>query len=118
MFRGSLDEARETLRRGLVEAVREPVRARQVMSRPARSVGPDETVASAMVACQRYAQSGILVVDGGQLAGAVGREDLDKAVAHGLSHAPVKGIMSSRVVTVSADAPLPELQEALAGSTD
>ncbi|HET8652088.1 MAG TPA: CBS domain-containing protein [Gaiellaceae bacterium] len=118
IFRGSLDEARETLGRGLVEAVRAPVRARQVMSRPARSVGPDETVASAMVACQRYGQSGILVVDGEQLAGAVGREDLDKAVAHGLSHAPVKGIMSSRVVTVPADAPLPEVQEALAGSAD
>src|SRR6266513_3086186 len=52
-----------------------------------------ETVSPALVACQRYAQSGILVAEDGRLAGAVGREDLDKAVAHGLSHAPVKGIM-------------------------
>jgi tRNA nucleotidyltransferase (CCA-adding enzyme) len=50
--------------------------------------------------------------------GAVGREDLDKAIAHGLSHAPVKGIMSSRVAAVPADAPLAEVQEALAGSAD
>ena len=118
LFRGSLQEAEKALREGLDEAVREPVRARQVMSRPARSVGPDETVASAMVACQRYGQSGILVVEDERLVGAVGREDLDKAIAHGLSHAPVKGIMSSRVVSVSADAPLPEVQEALAGSAD
>ncbi|MDF2754237.1 MAG: hypothetical protein K0S82_2620, partial [Gaiellaceae bacterium] len=48
----------------------------------------------------------------------VGREDLDKAIAHGLSHAPVKGIMSSRVVSVAAEAPLGEVQEALAGSAD
>jgi tRNA nucleotidyltransferase (CCA-adding enzyme) len=88
------------------------------MSRPARSVEPDETVAQAMVACQRYAQSGILVVEGGRLVGAVGREDLDKAIAHGLSHAPVKGIMSSRVAAVPADAPLAEVQDALAGSAD
>jgi tRNA nucleotidyltransferase (CCA-adding enzyme) len=118
IFRGSLDEAEEALREGLADAAREPVRAEQVMSRPARSVGPDETVAHAMVVCQRHAQSGILVVEDGRLVGAVGREDLDKAIAHGLSHAPVKGIMSSRVVCVAAGAPLGEVHDALAGSTD
>ena len=118
IFRGSLEEAQETLREGLAAAAREPVRAEQVMSRPARSVEPDETVSQAMVVCQRYAQSGILVVESGRLVGAVGREDLDKAIAHGLSHAPVKGIMSSRVAAVPANAPLAEVQEALAGSGD
>jgi tRNA nucleotidyltransferase (CCA-adding enzyme) len=118
IFRGSLGEAEEALREGLAAAAREPVRAEQVMSRPARSVGPNESVAHAMVVCQRYAQSGILVVEDGSLVGAVGREDLDKAIAHGLSHAPVKGIMSSRVVSVAAEAPLGEVQEALAGSAD
>ena len=118
IYRGSLDEAHEVLRKGLAAAVREPVRAKQVMSKPARSVPPDETVARAMIACQRYAQSGILVVEDGRLEGAVGREDLDKAIAHGLSHAPVKGIMSSRVVSVPAGAALAEVQEALADSPD
>jgi tRNA nucleotidyltransferase (CCA-adding enzyme) len=88
------------------------------MSRPARSVSLNETVSRAMVACQRHAQSGILVIEDGQLVGAVSREDLDKAIAHGLSHAPVKGIMSSRVATVAAAAPLAEVQEALAESPD
>ncbi len=118
IFRGSLDEAQQVMEAGLGDAVRDPVRAEQVMSKPARSVPPEETVASAMVVCQRYAQSGILVVENGRLAGAVGREDLDKAIAHGLSHAPVKGIMSSSVVSVSAEAALAEVQEALAGSPD
>jgi tRNA nucleotidyltransferase (CCA-adding enzyme) len=118
MFRGTLAEARQALRAGLDSAVAEPSRAERIMSRPARSVAPNETVSRAMVACQRYAQSGILVIEEGQLVGAVSREDLDKAVAHGLSHAPVKGIMSSRVATVDAAAPLAEVQEALAGSPD
>jgi tRNA nucleotidyltransferase (CCA-adding enzyme) len=118
MFRGTLAQAENVLREGLESAVAEPARAERIMSRPARSVDPDETVSRAMVACQRYAQSGILVVEDGRLVGAVSREDLDKAVAHGLSHAPVKGIMSSRVATVAADAPLPEVQEALSGSPD
>jgi tRNA nucleotidyltransferase (CCA-adding enzyme) len=118
LFRGTLADAREALRAGLDSAVAEPSRAERIMSRPARSVAPNETVSRAMVACQRYAQSGILVIEEGQLVGAVSREDLDKAIAHGLSHAPVKGIMSSRVATVDAAAPLAEVQEALAGSPD
>ena len=76
------------------------------MARPARSVAPDETVAAAMVACQRYGQSGILVIEDGRLVGSVRREDLDKAIGHGLSHAPVKGIMSGRVPTVDEEASL------------
>jgi tRNA nucleotidyltransferase (CCA-adding enzyme) len=118
LLRTSLDDARRELDDALQNAVAEPVTATQIMSRPARSVGPDEPVSRAMVTCQRYAQSGILVVEDGALAGAVSREDLDKAIAHGLSHAPVKGIMSSRVATVDAAAPLGEVQEALAGSAD
>ena len=48
--------------------------------------------------------------------GAVAREDLDKAIGHGLSHAPVKGIMSARVATTREDAPLAEVQIALASA--
>jgi tRNA nucleotidyltransferase (CCA-adding enzyme) len=118
MFRGTLDEARAVLADGLAAAAGEPVTAEEIMSRPARSVEPDETVSRAMVTCQRYAQSGILVVEGGRLVGAVSREDLDKAISHGLSHAPVKGIMSSRVAAVEATAPLGEVQEALSASPD
>src|SRR5207342_2226410 len=44
--------------------------------------------------------------------------DLDRAVAHGLSHAPVKGIMSTRVATCSEDTPLAELQRLLSGGDD
>jgi tRNA nucleotidyltransferase (CCA-adding enzyme) len=118
LLRTTLDEARRELDQALEHAVAEPVTAAEIMSRPARSVGPDEPVSRAMVTCQRYAQSGILVVEDGALVGAVSREDLDKAIAHGLSHAPVKGIMSSRVATVDAGAPLGEVREALAASAD
>ena len=118
IFRGSLDQARETLFAGLESAVREPLHAKDVMSSPARSVHPDDPVSAAMVACQRYGQSGILVVDDGRLAGTVSREDLDKAISHGLAHAPVKGIMSSKVDTADEETPLGELQRLLSASDD
>ena len=118
IFRGTLDKAKETLAAGLPSAAREPLVARDLAARPPRSVAPDDTVAHAMIVCQRYAQSGILVLDGKRLAGAVSREDLDKAIGHGLSHAPVKGIMSSRVATCDEETPLAELQRLLAGSSE
>ena len=114
--REPLPEARTRILAGLEAAVREPLRAREVMSRPVRSVAPDATVAKAMVACQRHRQSGILVTSDGAVVGSVSREDLDKAVGHGLSHAPVRGIMSRRVPTCTEDTRLPELQELLASS--
>src|SRR5712691_6722229 len=118
IFRGSLKKAKKRFLESLGGAIRRPLRARDVMAQPARSVAPDETVAAAMVVCQRYGQSGILVADGDRLVGSVRREDLDKAIGHGLSHAPVKGIMSSRVPTVDEEASLGGLQRLLAGSAE
>ena len=118
IYREGLEQAKERLDEGLPSAVREPLVAGQLMSSPARTIAPDETVARALVTCQRYAQSGILVADGERLAGVVAREDLDRAVAHGLSHAPVKGIMSTRVATCGPDTPLAELQRLLAAGDD
>jgi tRNA nucleotidyltransferase (CCA-adding enzyme) len=116
MFKGPLTIARERILEALPRAVREPLSARDVMSRPARTVAPDETVAKAMVACQRHGVSGILVAEGGRLVGAVRREDLDKAIGHGLSHAPVKAIMSGRVPTATETTPVGELQRLLTGA--
>ncbi len=118
IFRGRLEQARVKLLEGLPGAARKPVTAAEIMSSPARTVGPDETVAHALVACQRYGQSGILVAAEHRLEGVVGREDLDRAVGHGLSHAPVKGIMSSRVATCVETTPLAELQRLLAAGDE
>jgi len=116
IYRGSLAEARAAVLAALPEALRKPVTAREIMSRPARFVSPEETVAHAMVLCQRHRQSGILIGSPGRLAGIVTREDLDKAVGHELSHAPVKSVMSSDVLTCAEDTPLAEVQRRLIAS--
>jgi tRNA nucleotidyltransferase (CCA-adding enzyme) len=116
VHRGTLDEARERMLAALPRAVRPLLTAAEIMSRPARFVGPDDTVAQAMVLCQRHRQSGILVADDGRLVGHVTREHLDQAIAHNLSHAPVKSVMSSEAVTCAEDTPLPELTRILRGS--
>jgi tRNA nucleotidyltransferase (CCA-adding enzyme) len=116
--RDDLATARERAVAALQGAVRELRRARDIMSAPARSVAPDETVRSAMVLCQRYGQSGVFVTDGDRVIGAVSREDLDKAIGHQLAHAPVRGIMSSRVVTATDDTTLSALQTLVTSAED
>ncbi|MBA3376282.1 MAG: CBS domain-containing protein [Actinobacteria bacterium] len=116
--RTTLDEARELVVAGLEHAQREPRRARDVMSKPPRSVEPDVKVRDAMTLCQRHGQSGIFMVEGGRVVGAVSREDLDKAVGHGLAHAPVRGIMSGRVIATHEDATLRELQALVTDAED
>ena len=109
VHRGPLAEARDLVLGALPGAARRGRTAGEIMSRPARFVEPDATVAHAMVLCQRHRQSGILVGEEERLVGLVARESLDQAIGHGLSHAPVKSVMSSDVATCSEDLPLPEL---------
>ena len=116
--RMSLDEARERLLAAIESAAREPRRARDVMSSPARSLASNDAVRDAMVLCQRHGQSGVFVTDEGRVVGAVSREDLDKAITHGLAHAPVRGIMSGRVLTATEESSLAELQSLVASAED
>ena len=116
IHRGSLDDARRRVLEALPGAVRRRLTAGEMMSRPPRFVSPDDTVSHAMVLCQRHRQSGIQVGEPSRLVGMVTREDLDKAIGHGLSHAPVKSVMSSDVVTCSEETPLPEIMRLVAAA--
>jgi tRNA nucleotidyltransferase (CCA-adding enzyme) len=116
IHRGSLDDARRRVLEALPGAVRRRLTAGEMMSRPPRFVSPDDTVSHAMVLCQRHRQSGMQVGAPRRLVGMVTREDLDKAVGHGLSHAPVKSVMSSDIVTCPEDTPLPEVMRLIVAS--
>jgi len=110
VFRGTCAEARERVLAALPRAVRRRLTAGEVMSRPPRFVSPDDTVAHAMVECQRHRQSGMLVGDAEELVGLVSREDLDKAMGHELAHAPVKSVMTATVHACEEATPLAEVQ--------
>ena len=116
--RDDLETARERAVAAL-EGMRAHERlARDVMSTPVRTVAPSATVRDAMTLCQRHGQSGVFVVDEGRLVGGVSREDLDKAVGHGLAHAPVRGIMSKHVVEAGEEATVQELRALVTAAAD
>lgn len=92
-----------------------PLRAGDVMSRPVHAVPSVHDISAVLVECQRLGLSGIQISDDGELTGVVAREDLDRAVRHGLSHAPVKAVMSAGVPVVGREATIGDLRDLLAG---
>ncbi|MBD1915403.1 MULTISPECIES: CBS domain-containing protein [Cyanophyceae] len=85
--------------------------ARDLMSSPVRTIRPDTTIHEAQRILLRYGHSGLSVVDeGDRLVGIISRRDLDLALHHGFSHAPVKGYMATNLKTIVPDTPLTEIE--------
>ena len=88
-----------------------PPTAREVMSSPVRTIPPRTTIAEAQRILLRYGHSGLSVVnDDGALVGIISRRDIDLALHHGFSHAPVKGYMTTNLKTITPDTLLPEIE--------
>jgi tRNA nucleotidyltransferase (CCA-adding enzyme) len=85
--------------------------ARELMSSPVRTILPETTIAQAQRILLRYGHSGLSVVNPqGQLVGIISRRDLDIALHHGFSHAPVKGYMTPHLKTITPETQLPEIE--------
>ena len=89
----------------------QPPTARDLMSSPVRTIRPETTIGEAQRILLRYGHSGLSVVDAqGCLVGIISRRDIDIALHHGFSHAPVKGYMTTNLKTITPDTTLPEIQ--------
>lgn len=105
----------EAVLQEVLEAIRQqipqPPTARALMSSPVRTIRPETTIAEAQRILLRYGHSGLSVVnEADTLVGIISRRDLDIALHHGFSHAPVKGYMTTNLKTIGPDTLLPEIE--------
>ncbi|MGH1392828.1 MAG: CBS domain-containing protein [Trichormus sp.] len=101
----------QQLLEGMKTAIPHPPTARDLMSSPVRTIRPETTISEAQRILLRYGHSGLSVVDSqGQLVGIISRRDLDIALHHGFSHAPVKGYMTIDLKTITPDTTLPQIE--------
>lgn len=107
----NMHQVLETLVYALYKEISPVKTARDIMSQPVRTILPETTVDKARERMLRYGHSGFPVVEDGKLKGIISRRDLEKASHHGLGHAPVKGYMSKRPLTVSMETPAREIQQ-------
>ncbi|MBN3889496.1 MAG: CBS domain-containing protein [Nostoc sp. JL31] len=96
---------------GVKAQIPHPLTARDLMSSPVRTILPETTIAEAQRILLRYRHSGLSVVDTqGQLVGIISRRDIDIALHHGFSHAPVRGYMTRNLKTITPDTTLPQIE--------
>ena len=95
----------------LQSQIPQPPTARELMSSPVRTIRPETNIGEAQRILLRYGHSGLSVVSAqGQLVGVISRRDIDIALHHGFSHAPVKGYMTTNLKTITPDTTLSEIQ--------
>ncbi|MDA8229664.1 MAG: CBS domain-containing protein, partial [Desulfitobacterium hafniense] len=90
--------------------IRNPYLVKDIMSYPVRHVSPDTKLQEVEHLLLKYGHTGVPVVEAGRLVGVISRRDVQKAVQHGLEHAPVKGFMTKEVIVVPPDASWEEVQ--------
>ncbi len=101
----------EQLLDDLIAQIPQPLTARDLMSSPVRTIRPQTTIEQAQRVLLRYGHSGLSVVDeNDELVGIISRRDLDLALHHGFSHAPVKGYMTRNLKTITPDTLLREIE--------
>ncbi|MFU8890699.1 MAG: CBS domain-containing protein [Anaerosomatales bacterium] len=109
-----IETALERVRDALEGVVRPPLKAKDILSAPVHTIGPDATMAQAGTLMSTWGHGGLPVMDGDDIVGLVTRKDVDKAIRHNLSHAPVKGFMAREVVSIAPDADLYAVESLLA----
>jgi len=113
-FRGkTVEQVKSLLLEALSRSIRPEIVARQIMSFPVRTVAPNDSIEKAGDLMTRYGYSGLLVVEDGKVVGTLDSHDVDKAFHHQLTHAPVKAFLSPRVVSISPETTLSEIERLL-----
>jgi tRNA nucleotidyltransferase (CCA-adding enzyme) len=95
----------------LKKEIKPPLRAKDIMSTPVKTVTPDQIIEEVRETMIRYNLGGMPVIKRGKLIGIITRTDADKAIYHGFGHSRVKGYMSTDLVTAKPDTPIYELQK-------
>jgi tRNA nucleotidyltransferase (CCA-adding enzyme) len=108
-----LEIALDRLREALTAEIRAPLTAADIASSPVRTVTPDMSMREAGDLMVRWGHGALPVVEGRRVVGLVTRKDVDKAVQHKLSHAPVKGFMAREIFTVPPETGLEDLERLL-----
>jgi len=108
---GEIKPILERLKTEIRLRVEKPHQIRDIMSYPVKTIFPETTIQEAANTLLRYGHTGVPVIKDNRLAGVISRRDIDKALKHGLQHAPVKGFMTKEVITVSPGQSWEEVQK-------
>ncbi|MGQ9637326.1 MAG: CBS domain-containing protein [Thermodesulfobacteriota bacterium] len=111
----TLMEAHNRLLKILRETVRPKKIARDMMSYPMKTIGPDLTLEEAKEIFIRYPIDILPVMEGERVVGLISKETVEKGIYHGLKDSLIKEYMTTEFSVLSPDAPFTRIQELLIG---
>ncbi|WP_041083650.1 CBS domain-containing protein [Thermotoga profunda] len=97
----------ETLKKYLNKGLR----AKDIMSFPVRVAYAEMTIGEVNKIMERTGHNGLPIIEGNKLVGIVTKKAVDKAMNHGLHNAPIKSIMSSKLIVVTPETPLNKIRQ-------
>ena len=109
----TLNEIEKKLIEQISREIRAPITAKDIMSTTVKTISEKSSIRDAEEKMTLYGHSGLPVAKRGKIIGIISRKDIDKAIRHRLSHAPVKGFMSKKVITASPDSTIKYLQKTM-----
>lgn len=106
----ALEEVLLRLRNELWNRAQSPNLVKDIMSYPVKVVSPEMKLNEVEQILLKYGHTGVPVAQDQKIVGIISRRDVEKALKHGLEHAPVKGFMTKEVITVESSASWEEVQ--------
>ncbi len=106
----ALEEVLLRLRNELWNRAQSPNLVKDIMSYPVKVVSPEMKLTEVEQILLKYGHTGVPVAQDNKIVGIISRRDVEKALKHGLEHAPVKGFMTKEVITVESSASWEEVQ--------
>lgn len=107
----SFSEIENNIIASIYRNIKKPILARDIMSFPIRVVDENTSIIQTYEILKKYGHSGMPIVDSSKnLVGIITRKDIDKAIKHGLGHAPVKGFKSKGIITTGPNTTIDEIQ--------
>jgi len=110
------DELHDALWHVIYQSVKPPTLIADLMSYGVQTVEADEKIEDVIVQMRRIGHEGYPVVKHGQVIGLLTRRDADRALEHGLEGVRVKDVMISGAVTLTPDASVIDLEQAIVNS--
>lgn len=107
----TLIELEERLLTALEEKVIEIKSAGDIMSSPVKTIAPDETLKDAKEIMAKFQINVLPVVKEDELTGLISRQDVGKAIYHGLEEHAVKEFMTPDYSEADIDLPLSDVQD-------
>ncbi|CFX94292.1 Aldolase-type TIM barrel [Syntrophomonas zehnderi OL-4] len=104
-------EIMEKILQNVEELIHPLIVAGDIMTSPVKTLPPTISMEEAGGIMLRYGHTGMPVVEDDNIVGVISRRDVDKARIHGLGHAPVKGFMTSKVLSISPQTTVSEIQK-------